>query len=232
MLVVNGQLPQAQSAIAGVGYNAAGLEAGEALLQSWLASRARVKSLLAEQKRATQAEREACQAVQAEIKRFAQTVRILFGQDEPLLTSLGLRPRRAGSNGHSEGNGANSNTESANGKASPRPRYSRSAAEIIARWRLLLTNAQTINGEHGAHLAVHGWNAARLEAAEALVEAYVAAEMNQQQQVQAYQAELTAAKEAEMALRHWYDQATRLAKLALQHSHPATQAQLKELLGL
>lgn len=159
-------------------------------------------------------------------------MRILFGQDEPLLTSLGLRPHRNGSNGHSESNGAGNGAEPANGKASPRLRHSRSAAETIARWRLLLTNAQAINGEHGTQLAAHGWNAARLEAAAALVEGYVAAEMNQQQQVQAYQAELSAAKEAEMALRHWYDQATRLSKLALQHSHPATQAQLQELLGL
>jgi hypothetical protein len=107
-----------------------------------------------------------------------------------------------------------------------RPNSSRSAAETIARWRLLLTNAQTINGAHGAHLAAH------LEATATLVDAYVAAEMNQQQQIQAYQAEVTPAKEAETALRQRYDQAARLSKLALQHSHSATQEQLKELLGL
>ncbi|MFN8460128.1 MAG: hypothetical protein U0401_36675, partial [Anaerolineae bacterium] len=163
MLVINGQLPQVQSALAGVGYDAAGLEAGGGLLQAWLAGQARVKSVLANQKRATQAEREARQAAQAEINRFSQTVRILFGQDEPLLTSLGLRPHRTRSNGHPEGsNGANGSTEPTNGKAAHHLRRSRSAAETIAYWRLLLTNAQTINGQHGAHLAAHGWNSERL----------------------------------------------------------------------
>lgn len=232
MLVTNGQLPQAQSAIANVGYDAAGLAAGQAMLQSWLASQARAKTLLANQKRATQAEREARQTAHAEIKRFSQTVRILFGQDEPLLTSLGLRPHRSGSNGHSESNGADCRAEPANGKASSRSRHSRSTAETIARWRLLLTNAQAINGEHGSQLAAHGWNATRLAAAAALVEGYVAADMNQQQQIQAYQAELTTAKEAETTLRQWYGQATRLSKLALQQTNPATQEQLQELLGL
>lgn len=231
MLVTNGQLPQAQAAISAGGYDLAGLAAGETLLQSWLSGRARAKALLAEQKRATQAEHQARQAAQAEINRFCQTVHILFGRDEPLLTSLGLWPRRAAANGHSEPNNSNG-SEPANGKSTRPPRPSRSAAETIARWRLLLTNAQAINGQHGAKLAGYGWNGERLAAAAGLVENYVAAEMNQQQQVQAYRAELTAAREAEMALRQWYDQAARLAKLALQQSHPATQAQLKELLGL
>lgn len=63
----------------------------------------------------------------------------------------------------------------------------------MAQWRLLLTNAQALNGAHQADLADHGWSVARLAAAAALVESYVAAEMSQQQQARAYQAEVSAA---------------------------------------
>lgn len=233
MLVTNGQLSPAQTALAQVGYDLTALAAGEALLQTWLAGQARVKTLLADQKRATQAEHEARQMAQAEINRFCQTVRILFGQDEPLLTLLGLWPRRTGTNSSSSKNGEpTSRGEPVNGKPKPRVHYSRSTAQTIARWRLLLTNAQTINGAHQAQLAGCGWTSTRLTAAAALVENYVAAELNQQQQVQAYQAEAGRVKEAELALRRWYDQATRLSKLAIQQTSPAQQGQLKELLGL
>lgn len=226
MLVTNGQLSEVQTALAPIGYNLASLAAGETLLQSWLTSRARVKTLLAEQKRATQAEHQARQAAQAEVQRFCQTVRILFGRDEPLLTALGLWSRPNPGEATASG-------EPVNGKAKPRPRRPRRAAETMAQWRLLVTNAQTINGGQEVHLAGHGWNATRLTAAAALVESYVAAEMNQQQQAQAYQAEVSAAQAAETALRQWYYQAARLAKLALQQSgSPAQQGQLKELLGL
>lgn len=55
----------------------------------------------------------------------------------------------------------------------------------------------------------------------ALVESYMAAEMSQQQ-AQVYQAEVSAAKAAEITLRQWYHQAARLAKLALrQNGNPA-----------
>ncbi len=50
--------------------------------------------------------------------------------------------------------------------------------------------------------------------------------------MQAYQAEVSAAKEAELALRRWYQQAARLSKLALYQTNPTQQGQLKELLGL
>jgi hypothetical protein len=56
--------------------------------------------------------------------------------------------------------------------------------------------------------------------------------MNQQQQILAYQAEVTAAKEIELALRQWSHQAARLTKVALRQTSLATRDQLRDLLGL
>lgn len=120
-------------------------------------------------------------------------MRILFGRDEPLLTSLGLWSRP----GPGETNGSG---EPGNGKAKSRARRSRSATETMAQWRLLVANTHAINGGQEVHLAGHGWSAVRLAV---VAESYVAAEMSQQQQAQVYQAEVSAAKAAEITLRQW-----------------------------
>jgi hypothetical protein len=233
MFVTNGQLTQAQAALAGIGYNPAGLTDGETLLQNWLAVQARTKTLLADQKRATQAEQDARQAAQDEINQLKNTIHILFGKDEPLLTSLGLRPRRTGTSSNGSGSSSSDGSdEASSATTTTRIRPSRSTADTIARWRLLVTNVQALNDEQKSRLAERGWDADRLAATAALVEAYVAAEMNQQQQIQAYQAEVTAAKEIELALRQWYHQAARLTKVALRQTSLATRDQLRDLLGL
>jgi hypothetical protein len=156
MFVTNGQLTQAQAALAGIGYNPAGLTAGETLLQNWLAAQARTKTLLADQKRATQAEQDARQAAQDEINQLKNTIHILFGKDEPLLTSLGLRPRRTGTSSNGSSSSDNSD-EASSATTTTRIRPSRSTAETIARWRLLVTNVQALNDEQKSRLAERGW---------------------------------------------------------------------------
>ena len=89
-MTTNGQLPQAQAVIAQVGYGPEALSAGATILQEWLTHRNQSKVLLSEQKKATQAQKQAQYAAKKEMSNLAQTARLLFSDDEPVLTSLGL----------------------------------------------------------------------------------------------------------------------------------------------
>lgn len=102
----------------------------------------------------------------------------------------------------------------------------------LARWRLLLANVQALSEEQRTRLAGAGWNEERLAAAQALIEAYAAADTGHKQSAQTYRVASAAAREVEAELREWYRQATRLVKLAIKQADPANQARLEELLGL
>lgn len=229
ILVANGAVAPAQTIMAGIGYHPAALAAGQSLLQEWLSHKSRATAFLAAQKQATQASEAAQQAAQAELSSLSQTVRVLFGRDQAVLTSLGLLPRRSHTNGvEAVANGS----ENGNG-ANPQANHtSTSIAALLARWRLLLTNVQTLNEEQLATLASAGWSAERLAAAATLLETYVAANTTLKQKIQAYRAESAAARNAETTLRQWYSQVTRLSRLAIKQADPDNRAQLQGLLGL
>lgn len=233
ILVTNGQLAPAQSVMAGVGYHPAALAEGAAMLQNWQTNQQQVQAQLAAQKRATQAVKEAHLAARTAVNDFSQTVRVLFGRDEATLTTLGLAPRRNGTN-HAQPTEA-ATTRDANGQTNGHSQHNHTAigvAEMVARWRLLLVNAQVLSQEQKARLAQAGWDAARLATAAALVEAYAAADTQHHQQTQAHRAERLAAANARISLSQWYSEASRLTKLAIHRSDPADQARLEELLGL
>lgn len=234
ILVTNGQLAQAQSVMAGVGYSPAALAEGAAMLQSWQTNQQQVQAQLAAQKRATQAVKEARLAARTAVNDFSQTVRVLFGRDEATLTTLGLAPRRNGTN-HAQPAEAAATNGSANGSSNSHATHNYitpGVAEMVARWRLLLANAQVLSQEQKARLAQAGWDAARLATAAGLVEAYAAADTQHHQQTQAHRAERVAAANTRASLSQWYKEASRLTKLAIYRSDPNDQARLQELLGL
>ncbi|MFN8457255.1 MAG: hypothetical protein U0401_21780 [Anaerolineae bacterium] len=226
ILVTNGKLAEVQAIIGPIGYDTAALEAGQTLLQSWLELANGAKVLLAAQMQATQNSQATCQAAQAELSQLGQTVRILFGADETVLTALGLRSRRrsaAGTTPDSEAAPDNHNNSY----------WSQgNLAEKIARWRRLLTNLPSLAAAQQGELAQFGWGAERLAAANALVEACAAAHTGQKQKIQAYRAAAAAAQTAEVTVREWYQQAARRTRLALQQVDPDNQAHLRGLLGL
>jgi len=220
-LIKNGKLPQAQAVIAGIGYGPAALEAGEIMLRSWHICKMQARALLVAQKKATRDEHEAREAAHQEVNNFSAAVRVLFDDNEVLLATLGVLAQQeedGGANGH--------------GATSQATRISKSATELIARWRLLFANTQTLSRQQKVRLVNAGWHDERLISAAALVESFAAAHATQQQQTRAYWAELAVAKEAEIALRKWYWQAIRRSKLAIQQANPSNRDQLHQLLGL
>ena len=229
ILVANGQVAPAQTIMAGIGYLPDALAAGQSLLQRWLSHKTKAQALLATQKQATQAGEAARQTAQTELSSLSQTVRVLFGADQAVLTSLGLLPRRSSTNGVEAPLNGNGN---GNGNSHHASRPSNSIAETIARRRLLLANLQTLSKKQQARLADAGWSAERQAAAASLVEAYAAANTGHKQKIQAYRAESAAAKTAEITLRQWYSQVTRLSRLAIKKADPDNQEQLQGLLGL
>jgi len=219
-LVTNGMQPQAQAVIAGVGYDPAGLQGGAALLTAMRQNRARRQELLAERKKATIAERQACGAANQKVVSLSETARTLFGNDATVLTTLGLQTRYR-----------MVETEDGAGQVRRAVRLSRSTAERLKRWRLLVDNAQALDEELAAMLGAAGWPAERLAAAGELVQAYATADIAQQAAVQAYQIASTQFKTSLEALRVWYSLASRLIKIAIRDLDPAGQDQLWELLG-
>ena len=103
---------------------------------------------------------------------------------------------------------------------------------MIAHWRMLFNNAQSLPQAQLDQLAQAGWPGDRLEAALGLVEAFAAADTLQQQKIMAYRAELEGAKVAEQELREWYRRAQRLVQRGLKDNGPQSQPALAGLLGL
>ena len=159
------------------------------MLQEWLTHRNQSKVLLSEQKKATQAQKQAQYAAKKEMSNLAQTARLLFSDDEPVLTSLGLLTRYESIEVKEDATGEVRTQSVAK-------RLSRSTADMIDRWRLLITNAQALGEEEKMLLANAGWTAERLTAAQTLVEAYATADTQQQQAVQVNKTQSALANEA------------------------------------
>ena len=225
ILTTNGQLPQAQAVIAQVGYGPEALSAGATILQEWLTHRNQSKVLLSEQKKATQAQKQAQYAAKKEMTNLAQTARLLFSDDEPVLTSLGLLTRYESIEVKEDATGEVRTQSVAK-------RLSRSTADMIDRWRLLITNAQALGEEEKMLLANAGWTAERLTAAQTLVEAYATADTQQQQAVQVNKTQSALANEALQNMRTWYSRASRLIKLAIKTSDAERREKLEDLLAL
>lgn len=216
----NGLTVEAQAVLAGIGYTPAELTNGSTLLQTWITARTEIKAQSAAQKLATNTEALAEKAAELEAVNFAGTVRTLYGDDEVVLTALGLQTQYETIIDPETGEPV---------QQAVRP--PRDTAAQIARWSLLFTNASGLEQSVQDALTAAGWDAARIAAALALVQAYANADNAQQQAIQAHQAQSAAAQAAHAAAYQWYSQAARLSKLAIKRADPANAVQLRELLG-
>lgn len=221
IFTINGKLAQAQAIIAPIGYTPAVLDAGDALLDTWIALLADIKELLSAQKKSTNQERAALKVADKEATLFADTVRTLFAGNTPVLTALGLLPQYETVVDPETGESH---------QVAVRP--SRATADMVARWSLMFTNALTLDAGVKAILAAAGWDDARLTAGLGLVTTFANADVAQQQAISAYQAKLADAHAAEAQVREWYRVGSGLCRLAIKKSDPANLEQLLELLGL
>ena len=221
IFVTNDCLPEAQAVIAGVGYDAAALAVGQGLITAVKTGQASTKELLAAQKTATRAEKDARTAAQKEVISLSETARLLFANDNATLTALGLQTQ------YETVIDAESGEEK---QVAKRP--SEATADVIARWRQLVTNAEKLEAGLLAQLTAAGWGVTRLTAASTLVEAYATADTNQQSAIQAYQQTSNQYTADIESLRQWYSRARNLSTLAIKDADPTNQQNLRELLGL
>lgn len=101
LLVSNGRLDEVTPLLTGVGYGPENLDEGGLKLQSWLAHRDLAQKLLMAQKMATQAEKDTKKAAGAEVSQFKETARVVFEDNEAVLTRLYLYSPRKKANGSS-----------------------------------------------------------------------------------------------------------------------------------
>lgn len=228
ILVNNGKLPETQVTLAEVGLDPAVFDEGASILEMWQQSRRQAKAVLADQKRATRAEKTARRAAQQKMTDLKRTARVLFADDEPVLTSLGLhRPRhRRNGTGDATETAANGNGHKANGY------QSQSTAAVLDRWRILVGNAQTLEQPQLDSLALAGWGSEQLVAAADLVEAFAAAAVAQQDRIKDYRAEMAKARQLEQQVRQWRRRVVGLIKVAMKRLDSDHEAQLRSVLGL
>ena len=90
VFTTNGKKPEAQAVIGKVGYGPAKLDEQATLLADIRLGHAAVPAALKVQKQATTAEAAAREAANKEITSLSDTGRIVYKDDEPTLTALGL----------------------------------------------------------------------------------------------------------------------------------------------
>lgn len=219
ILAQNGRLPNAQTVIGVAGYTPATLDDGEMRIATWVGHRNGRKAALAEQKRATHTQYTAREAARKEVTSLSNMIRTLFAKETEVLTEVGLSAQHV-----------TVMDEEGNSKVLAK-RPSKSIAEEIGRWQLLVANTKTLSAPQLTELASVGWTAARLTALNALITTYQQADIVQQAAIAKAQAEAVSATEAFAALEKWYTRAVRVCKQAIQDHDPANAQQLLELLG-
>lgn len=236
----NGKDAEAQEILARIGYAIAALDACYERLLTWRHLRKEAKRLMGVQKKSTAIERRARAVASRLSRKFRKTVRVLFKDDEPVLTRLGLYPSIWSSNGKQPANGsvpADSDTgeaepEQTNGSSQSRRNPSMSIAAVIDRWRMTLEGALVLEEEYLARLAERGWDVAEITEALQAVEAYADADLDQTQKVTAQRETAASARVLREELEKWYQEARSLTLLALEDLPPEKAARLKKLLGL
>lgn len=240
--ITNGKEPEAQSVLDKIGYGIAALDACSERLLGWRQFRKNAKGLMGAQKKATRLERKARQIIEALARKFRRIARILFKDNEPVLTELGLFPSPWSGNGKASSNGAapSQNDGSDTGQAEPvesngsgrRRRPSMRTAAVIDRWRMMFAKALDLEEEHLARLSERGWSIERITEALQAVETYAEADIDQEQKIKTQRAEVAAAREVRIELEKWYNEARSVTLVALQDLPSDQEARLKEMLGL
>ena len=221
VFTTNGKQPGAQAVIGKVGYAPPKLDEQAALLGRIRLGHSTVPDALKGQKQATAAEAAAREAANKEILSLSGTCRIVYKDDEPTLTALGLTTQYETVKGP---DGQPTST------AAVRP--SEDTAGVIKRWRSRVDVAASLAPDKAALLNAAGWSTARVTATKALVEAFAKADTDQQAAIQTYQ-QLSDKQTADLeALRAWYTTAAALCKRAIKDADPDNHQQLMELLEL
>jgi hypothetical protein len=223
----NGKTPEAQDVLEKIGYGIAVLDACYEKLLTWRRRRKETKRLMGVQKEATATEGKARTVAGRLAQKFGKTGRVLFNDDKPVMTKLGLYPS-IWSTSKTSVNGSEQTNGSSQGSSGP----SMSTAAVIERWRLTFEAALDLEEVYLDRLAERGWGIAEITEALQAVEAYADADLDQNQKIRARretQAEATALREE---LEKWYQEARSLTLLALEDLPPKKAARLKELLGL
>lgn len=221
IFVTNGAKPAAQAVIASVGYGPTVLSEGQELVSAVKTGQALTKEQLAAQKNATQAEKKARLAAQKETTSLAETSRLLFADDGPALTLLGLQTQYVTIADPVTGATAQQAVQAR-----------RTTAEAISRWRQLVKNTPQLKPDQIAALTAAGWGEGRITAVATLVEAYASADTAQQSAIQTYQQTSAQYQTDVETLRTWYSRARQLCALAIKDKDPGNQQNLRELLGL
>lgn len=236
----NGKNPEAQDVLEKIGYGIAVLDARHARVLTWRRLRKEAKRLMGVQKEATATEGKTRAVGGRLAQKFGKTARVLFNDDKPVMTKLGLHPSIWSSSGKAPVNGSAPNgsstdpagPEQANGSSQGSSGPSMSTAAVIERWRLTLEAALDLEEVYLARLAERGWGIDEITEALQAVETYAEADLDQNQKIRARretQAEAIALREE---LETWYKEARSLTLLALEDLPPKKAARLKELLGL
>lgn len=230
-LIHNGQLSKIQNAIADVGYDIEALQQADALLNSWRNGLTQAQSLLIAQKQATQAEREARQVAQKEISRLKRTARAIFAEDEVVLRSLGIRPRRTnGTTGSREAEMNGNAPEQSATFYTPWP--SRNTTNTIVAWRRTIASAENLNEAQKERLAKAKWPVQRIIETGLLIDAWAQADDRQKEAKQAYREQMAANKAMEINLRKWLKEARELIRVAIEEVDPNGVKQLNAMLGM
>jgi hypothetical protein len=221
VFTTNGKQLGAQAVIGKVGYVPAKLDEHAALLAAIRLGHSAVPDALKGQKQATADEAAARAAANKEVASLSDTCRIVYKDDEPTLTALGLTTQH----------------ETVKGPDGKPPgtvvaRASEATAEVIKRWRSRVDVAAKLAPDKAVLLDAAGWSAARVTAAQALVEAFAEADTDQQAAIQTYQ-QMSDQQTADIEmLRSWYTTAAALCKCAIKDADPQNHQQLMELLEL
>lgn len=221
VLSTNGLLAEAQAVLAGIGLTPTALGDGAAKVAALKTARDAKIIASTAKKNATAREASARKNAERELVNFAETSRILFKDDPITLAHLNLQT-------HYE-----TVTDKETGEASQQAvRASKATAETIARWRLSLAGAQSLDAANKAILAGVAWPATRVTAALTLVEAYAQADTAQRVAIQAFEQASGALIAAFDDLSAWYTRTRKLCLIAIKAADPKNAQNLVELLGL
>jgi hypothetical protein len=255
----NGRKAEAQVVLAEMGYGPEALDEGQAMLDGWRASQVRRLTLRTRQKQATLAEKAAEEAAAFEIGALRDTIWGLFHDDQPLLTTLGLGPRRKvvrpNGPGTEPANGTEnqlppgtdqtatsdqrqlvtatpSTAEPTEGSHPIRRRRTGRVARLIVEWDLCLAHVEALPETHHARLAQRRWTRERLTRAGGLVRAVGETDDLQQQRVAEHQAQVKLCQQQEQEMRRWYALAGRLGRRAAKRLPPDQAAEFRAMLGI
>lgn len=198
VLAKNGRLAPAYPLLAKVGYSPGVLDKGLALLEHWRREHLLANELAAIKKRAVWAKTEARKAARREMTSLANTIRVVFTDEEFVWERFGIGPRYRPGRQHKQ-----------------RIRPSESLDAYLDRWNSLLEGVSQLQKEDRALLVDAGWLPSRIEEARKLIEISSDLDWHAFQKKAESQKQTRIATALEKQVREWYSRASRLVRIAI-----------------